>query len=74
MKFCKPFWTKHNWLRYDVLIEQFGTGGTMAWHECEKCKKVKFDWADSNTPQRSGWIENKKNIDRIMGYTPKDYR
>ena len=53
MKFCKPFWSKHNWLRYDKLVEQLFTGGFMAWQRCSKCKNIKFDWCDKYGPEET---------------------
>lgn len=56
----------HNWERYDELIEQIFTGGHYAWQKCSKCKNIKFDSADRNTPQQSGWKEHKDEVERIM--------
>lgn len=74
MNLCKPFYSKHIWKRYDNLVEQLFTGGYMAWQECEKCKKVKFDWADQTTPQKEGWAAHNTRVDKIMGRTPKEYK
>jgi hypothetical protein len=66
MRLCKPFYSKHNWKRYDDLVEQLFTGGYMAWHKCDKCEKIKFDWADRHTPAYSDIEQRKERIKNIM--------
>jgi hypothetical protein len=47
MKWCKPFWKKHDWKRYsEELIEQLFTGGYYSWFQCQKCLNIKFDKCD----------------------------
>lgn len=74
MKFCKPFWKKHVWQRYDELVEQLMVGGFYAWQRCPVCKHIKFDSAKPDMVQELGWVERKKELDRLMGWTIKEYK
>lgn len=56
----------HRWERYDVLVPQLIVGGFYAWQKCPKCKKIKFDKADSNTPQQPGWEQRQNWLNEFM--------
>ena len=66
MKLCKPFYSKHKWVRYGSLVEQMFTRGFMAWQKCSKCKDIKFDWADSLTPAEPDIEEKKLRLKKFM--------
>lgn len=70
MKLCRPFYSKHEWKRYDDLVEQLFVGGTMAWQRCSKCEKIRFDWCDKSFPAEPDIAERKAELKRIMA---KDY-
>lgn len=74
MKFCKPFYKKHKWLRYDELIPQKMVGGFYAWQRCSVCKKIKLAPCNEEFPQEPGWRDKRKAVDKMMGWAPKEYK
>lgn len=57
---------RHDWQRYDVLVEQLFTGGYCAWQKCPKCEKIKFAKAAVLMPEQPGWEDRKAEIDAII--------